>query len=82
MNDRRRAKRRGRKEAKRGERLKGLEGIRAAGLGRRGDCDRQKRLVRRRKVEEGTLGRRKEGYEGEFECVRQTWIEAIAGSWS
>ena len=72
-----------------GERQKGPRGIRAAGPGRRGK-ERQRvtgrRGLRAGEVEEGTPAkgrRRKRGVnEGEFECVRQTWTEAIVGSWS
>lgn len=72
-----------------GERQKGPRGIRAAGPGRRRkerqSSDRQTRLAcwRSGRRDVGKGKEEEEGVnEGEFECVRQTWTEAIVSSWS
>lgn len=93
VNDRRRAKRRERKEGS--ERDSGCQeerdrkargGSEQRGWGDKEKSDRQTRLACQREVEEGYTDEGKEEEEGvnegEFECVRQTWTEAIVGSWS
>lgn len=91
MNDRRREARERKREetlvVRRRERdRKGQGGSEQWGWGDVEKSDRQARLVCQSEVEEGYTGEEKEEEEGvnegEFECVRQTWTEAIVGSWS
>lgn len=96
MDDRHGAKRSKRGGVKRfglsgAERQQGQRGITAAGPVRQGKKGRQgvtyRQSLRAGEVkEEGTPAKKEEEEEGvdegEFECVRQTWTEAIVSSWS